>query len=67
MVALRLLRAFAGAAMEAERIAALAIALLDDLATAQRAGTFGLRRDGLLRLADATEEADGDADRYNER
>jgi hypothetical protein len=57
VLTLRFLRAFAGAAIHAQRIAALAIALLDDLAARQRAHTFRRRRDRLLRFADATDEA----------
>ena len=56
MLALRVLIAFAGAAIEAERITALRVALLDDLAARQRADAFGLRRDRLLGFADATDE-----------
>lgn len=57
MLTLRFLIALLRAAVDAERIAALAIALLDDLAAGQRPDALGRRRERLPRLADATEMA----------
>jgi len=56
VLTLRFLVSLAGAAIDAERIAALAIALLDHLAAVERADAFRRRRDRFLRLADAAAE-----------
>lgn len=57
VLALRFLIALFRAAIHAQRIAALAVTLLDHLAAGQRADTLGLWCERLPRFADATDEA----------
>jgi hypothetical protein len=59
VLTLRFLVAFAGAAIDAQRIGALAVALLDDLPARHRAHTFRRGRDRLFCFADAANEAEG--------
>lgn len=66
MLSLRLLGSLGSAAIHADRIAALAIALLDNLATGERAGALWLRRERVSSLVDAAGERAGECDGQRE-